>query len=183
MKQTVKNFIEKNNLLKPESKIIVGLSGGADSVVLLHLLQSLGYTCLSAHCNFHLRGEESDRDEHFAAGFAASLHLPFFRKDFDTQNISKERGISIEMAARELRYQWFAELKEEQQADAVAVAHHRDDSIETALLNLIRGTGIKGLTGIQPLTGCLVRPLLCVSKKEILQYAQTENLSFITKIN
>ena len=177
---TVKEYINCFNLLKPESRIIVGLSGGADSVALLHILHSLGYTCIAAHCNFHLRGEESDRDEQFAAGFAASLGLPFFKQDFDTQNIAKERGISIEMAARDLRYGWFSELKEELQADVIAVAHHQDDSIETVLLNLIRGTGIKGLTGIQPKTGTLIRPLLCVSKKEILQYVQNENLPFVT---
>lgn len=180
MRRIINNYIDRQGLLKPEDKIIVGLSGGADSVVLLYILHKLGYSCLAAHCNFHLRGDESDRDERFAAGFAASFNLPFFKKDFDTRTVAKERGISIEMAARDLRYQWFAELKENQGADAVAVAHHRDDSIETLLLNLIRGTGIKGLTGIQPRAGCIVRPLLCVSKKEILQYARAENLPFIT---
>ena len=180
MIRIIKNYIDKYCLLMPESKIIVGFSGGADSIVLLHILHKLGYNCIAAHCNFHLRGEESERDEHFAAEFAASLNLPFFKQDFDTQSVAKKQKISIEMAARDLRYQWFAELKENQKADAVAVAHHRDDSIETLLLNLIRGTGIKGLTGIQPQTGYLVRPLLCVSKKEILQYVQAKNLSYIT---
>jgi len=180
MIQTVKNFISKHCLFKPDSKIIVGFSGGADSVVLLHILHKLGYNCIAAHCNFHLRGEESDRDEQFAAGLAASLDLPFFKQDFDTSSIAKERGISIEMAARDLRYQWFAELQVSQQADAIAVAHHSDDNIETLIINLIRGTGIKGLTGIQPRTGNIVRPLLCVSKNEILQYVQTENLTFVT---
>jgi len=180
MIRIIRNYIEKQCLLNPESKVIVGFSGGADSVSLLHSLHHLGYDCIAAHCNFHLRGEESDRDAQFAAQFAASLNLPFFKQDFDTLGIAKERGISIEMAARDLRYQWFAELKEEQKADAIAVAHHRDDSIETLLLNLIRGTGIKGLTGIQPRVGCLIRPLLCVSKKEILQYVQAKNLPFIT---
>ena len=179
MLQTIKHYIETNKLLNDGNKIIVGLSGGADSVTLLHILQKLGYTCLAAHCNFHLREEESDRDEKFAAGFAASLGLLFFKQDFDTENIAKERGVSIEMAARELRYQWFAELQEKHHADAIAVAHHKDDSIETLLLNLIRGTGIKGLTGIQPKMGNIVRPLLCISKKEILQYVQAKNLPFV----
>jgi tRNA(Ile)-lysidine synthase len=179
MIRKAQSYIEERKLLNNSDKVIVGLSGGADSVVLFHVLYRLGYNCLAAHCNFHLRGEESDRDEQFAAGFAASFNLPFFKQDFDTRNVAKERGVSIEMAARDLRYQWFAELREKHQADAIAVAHHRDDSIETLLLNLIRGTGIKGLTGIQPRTGNIVRPLLCVSKQEILQYAETENLPFI----
>jgi len=180
MKLKIKKYIEKEKLLNSNDKVIVGLSGGADSTVLLHILHSLGYKCIVAHCNFHLRGEESQRDEQFAAGLAASLNLPFFKKDFDTVNLSKKHGISIEMAAREVRYQWFSELKTDLKADAIAVAHHCDDSIETLLLNLIRGTGIKGLTGIQPKKGPIVRPLLCITKKEILHYAQTENLSFIT---
>ena len=180
MRRIIINYIDNNRLLKPDDKVIVGLSGGADSTALLHILHRLDYNCIAAHCNFHLRGEESDRDEQFAAKFAASLNLPFFKKDFDTSSIAKERGISIEMAARDLRYQWFAALKENQQADAIAVAHHRDDSIETLLLNLIRGTGIKGLTGIQPRNGSIVRPLLCVSKKEILQYVHEQKLPFIT---
>ena len=180
LQSVINHYIEKNNLLKLNDKIIVGLSGGADSVALLHILHRLDYTCIAAHCNFHLRGEESNRDEQFAAGFAESLRLPFFKQDFDTESIAKERGISIEMAARDLRYQWFAGLMENQQADAIAVAHHKDDSIETLLLNLIRGTGIKGLTGIQPRMGNIVRPLLCVSKKEILQYVQEKNLPFVT---
>jgi len=180
MKRIVKNYIEKHCLLKPESKIIVGFSGGADSVALLHILYKLGYDCIAVHCNFRLRGEESDRDEQFAADFAASLRLPFITQSFDTVNIAKERGISVEMAARDLRYQLFAELREKSQADVIAIAHHRDDSIETLLINLIRGTGIKGLTGIQPKTGYLIRPLLCVSKDEILQYVREKNLPFVT---
>jgi len=180
MIQKIQNYIEKGKLLNVGDTIIVGLSGGADSVALLHILHNLGYFCIVAHCNFHLRGEESERDERFASDFAASLSLPFFKQDFNTKVVAKQRGISVEMAARDLRYQWFAELRENRQADAIAVAHHRDDSIETLLLNLIRGTGIKGLTGIQPQTGYLVRPLLCVSKKEILQYVQAKNLPFIT---
>jgi tRNA(Ile)-lysidine synthase len=179
MLQTVKRYIEKNNLLNPNDKIIAGLSGGADSVVLLSVLHRLGYECLAAHCNFHLRAEESGRDEKFAAEFAASLQIPFFRQDFDTRAVAKARGISIEMAARDLRYEWFEELRKNENAAVIAVAHHQDDSIETLLLNLIRGTGIKGLTGIKSRSGFVVRPLLCVSKAEILQYAQAENLSFI----
>ena len=179
MLQTVKRYIERNNLLSPGGKVVVGLSGGADSTVLLFVLHRLGYDCLAAHCNFHLRAEESGRDEKCSSEFAASMRIPFFRRDFDTLTVAKEKGVSIEMAARNLRYEWFEELRENENAVAIAVAHHRDDSIETLLLNLIRGTGIKGLTGIKPRNGQVVRPLLCVSKADILQYAQTEKLPFV----
>jgi tRNA(Ile)-lysidine synthase len=180
MVRTVRRYIEKESLLNPGDKVVVGLSGGADSVVLLYLLNRLGYECVAAHCNFHLRGEESVRDEAFAKQLADSFKIPFYKQDFDTYAIAKERGISIEMAARDLRYEWFESLRKNHQAIAIAVAHHKDDSIETLLLNLIRGTGIKGLTGIKPQTGFVVRPLLCVSKQEILQFAEKKELPFIT---
>ncbi|MDR2086248.1 MAG: tRNA lysidine(34) synthetase TilS [Dysgonamonadaceae bacterium] len=180
MIKTVKNYIHSQRLLKPGNKIIVGLSGGADSAVLLSILHRLGYECLAAHCNFHLRGDESLRDEHCANQWADSLHIPFYTQNFDTYSIAKARGISIEMAARDLRYEWFETLRTQQQADAIAVAHHRDDSLETMFLNLIRGTGIAGLTGIKPKSGQVIRPLLCVSKDAILHYAESEKLPFIT---
>jgi tRNA(Ile)-lysidine synthase len=181
MVEKIKKYIREQNLLDASgSKIIVGLSGGADSAVLLFLLHRLGYDCLAAHCNFHLRGEESQRDERLAENLAAFRQIPFFRQDFDTEKIARESGISIEMAARDLRYAWFEQLRTEQQADAIAVAHHRDDSIETLLLNLIRGTGIKGLTGIKPKNGNIIRPLLCASKSEILQLANREGIPYIT---
>jgi tRNA(Ile)-lysidine synthase len=181
----IKKFIKAQGLLESgisgsKSKIIVGLSGGADSVVLLHVLHQAGYECLAAHCNFHLRGNESGRDEQFASDLASLWNIPFFRQDFQTQAIASERGISIEMAARDLRYKWFEQLRKEHHADVIAVAHHQDDSIETALLNLIRGTGIRGLTGIKSKNGNIIRPLLCVSKREILQFAKKESLSYIT---
>jgi tRNA(Ile)-lysidine synthase len=179
MLQIIKRYIKKNSLLNTDEKIVVGLSGGSDSVVLLSILNDLGYKCLAAHCNFPLRATESDRDEKFAAKFAASLKIPFFKQDFDTRAVAKERRISIEMAARDLRYEWFEELRKNENASVIAVAHHQDDSLETMLLNLIRGTGIKGLTGIKPRNGQLIRPLLCVSKADILQYAKNEKLSFI----
>jgi tRNA(Ile)-lysidine synthase len=180
MLQKIKKFIEKEGLLQSGDKLIVGLSGGADSVVLLYVLHRLGYNCLAAHCNFHLRSEEADRDEQFTETFAQNRHIPFFKKDFDTSSVAKERAVSIEMAARDLRYEWFEKLRKKEKAAAIVVAHHQDDSIETLLLNLIRGTGIKGLTGIKPRNGFVVRPLLCVSKTEILLYAGTEKLPFVT---
>ena len=184
MIRKIKKQIDSQGLLSSISlslkpKIIIGLSGGADSVVLLHILHHLGYDCLAAHCNFHLRGEESQRDEQFASDFVASLNVPFFKQDFDTNLIARERGISIEMAARDLRYEWFEKLRKEWNAEAIAVAHHQDDSVETLLLNLIRGTGIKGLTGIKPKNGKIIRPLLVVSKKEILQFAEEKQIPYI----
>jgi tRNA(Ile)-lysidine synthase len=180
MIQKVGKYIEEHGLLDyPSSKIIVGLSGGADSVVLLYILRQLGYQCVAAHCNFHLRGEESQRDEKSAGDFAASFNIPFFKQDFDTESVAQEKGISIEMAARDLRYEWFEQLRKEENAATIAVAHHRDDSVETMLLNLIRGTGIKGLTGIKPKNGTVIRPLLCLSKKEILLFATEKKLPYI----
>ena len=183
MRNKVKKYIEKQELLNPQSKIIVGLSGGADSVVLLSILHTLGYECVAAHCNFHLRGKESDEDECFATDFATSLGIPFYKVDFDTQSIANERKISIEMAARDLRYEWFEQLRKEYTADAIAVAHHQDDSIETLLLNLIRGTGINGLTGIKPKNGFVVRPMLCINKNEVLQYAHEQKISYVTDLS
>jgi tRNA(Ile)-lysidine synthase len=181
MIRKIREYIKEQHLLESSCpEIIVGLSGGADSVALLHILHQLGYKCVAAHCNFHLRGEESQRDEKCARDFAASLPVPFFKQDFDTERMAREKGISIEMAARDLRYEWFEQLRKDRDAEAVAVAHHQDDSIETLLLNLIRGTGIKGLTGIKPKNGHIIRPFSGVSKKEILQYAAKENLPYIT---
>jgi tRNA(Ile)-lysidine synthase len=156
------------------------VSGGADSVALLHVLTRAGYACIVAHCNFHLRGAESDRDEQFVAQLASSLHLPFHKTDFDTAGYAGQKGISVEMAARELRYRWFEELRNTLQAQAIAVAHHRDDSIETVLLNLIRGTGIRGLCGIRPKNGCLIRPFLLLSRRDILQWLSQQQLAYQT---
>ena len=175
----IQQFIEKHRMLPSYSTVVVGLSGGADSVALLHILHSLNYNCIAAHCNFHLRGEESDRDEQFASEFAATLGVPFHKTDFDTISYSRKNKISIEMAARELRYKWFETLREKENADAIAVAHHKDDNIETLLLNLIRGTGLKGLTGIKPVNGKIIRPLLCLSKEEIIEYLTKNKLNYV----
>lgn len=144
----VAQYIEQERLFDKRDKILVALSGGADSVALLRLLLSLEYTCEAAHCNFHLRGTESDRDEAFVRHLCKELQVNLHVIHFDTKKIAEERHISIEMAARELRYNWFEKLRKECHAAVIAVAHHQDDSVETFLLNLIRGTGINGLKGI-----------------------------------
>ncbi|MDR1455227.1 MAG: tRNA lysidine(34) synthetase TilS [Tannerella sp.] len=173
-------YITKHRLLQPDDRVIAGVSGGADSIALLHVLTRAGYDCTVAHCNFHLRGDESDGDEQFVAQVAASLHLPFRKTDFDTAGYAGQKHISVEMAARELRYRWFEELRRSLQAQAIAVAHHRDDSIETVLLNLIRGTGIRGLCGIRPKNGYVIRPLLSLNRQEILQWLSRQKLAYQT---
>ena len=176
----VKEFISSNALLEDGAHVIVGLSGGADSTALLLVLLRLGCKCTAVHCNFHLRGAESDRDQQFVTDLCSRLGVELTVCSYDTRSYAKQQGISIEMAARELRYADFERIKEETGASAVCIAHHRDDSVETVLLNLIRGTGIKGLTGIKPRNGNIIRPLLCVSRREIEEWLQKENQPFIT---
>jgi tRNA(Ile)-lysidine synthase len=176
----VQKFIQSEKLLPHNAKVIVGLSGCMDSMVLLDLLVLLEYRCIAAHCNFHLRGAESDRDADFVRKWCKNTDIPFTSIDFDTTGYAEDRKISIEMAARELRYEWFEILRKQYEADAIAVAHHRDDSVETVLLNLIRGTGIKGLSGISPRNGYVVRPLLTVSRSEIEDYIIERELPYVT---
>ena len=179
MQQKVQNYIEKHKLLTPYGLVIVGVSGGADSIALLNILVSLGYDCVIAHCNFHLRMAESDRDETFVRKMASDLKLPFYHIDFETSKYAAEHNISIEMAARDLRYVWFYELLDNLKAQAIAVAHHADDSIETMLMNLVRGTGLRGLTGISNRNEKVVRPLLCCSRIEVENYMKSNNLQHV----
>ena len=176
----IRDYIHANGLLKDGADVIVGLSGGADSTALLLVLLRLGYRCTAVHCNFHLRGAESDRDQQFVTDLCKKLGVQLEVCSYDTRSYAKQQGISIEMAARELRYADFERIKEETGASAVCIAHHRDDSVETVLLNLIRGTGIKGLTGIKPRNGNIIRPLLCVSRREIEEWLQKEKQPYIT---
>ena len=178
--QKVVQYIERHKLFSLDDKILVALSGGADSVALLRLLLSLGYTCEAAHCNFHLRGAESDRDEHFVRQLCLEHRVTLHTVHFNTEQEAKERHISIEMAARELRYAWFEKTREACSAAVIAVAHHQDDSVETLLLNLIRGTGINGLRGIRPRNGHIVRPLLCLDRKEIVGYLESIGQAYVT---
>ena len=180
MEKRIKEFISQNDLLADGAHVIVGLSGGADSTALLLVLLRLGYKCTAVHCNFHLRGAESDRDQQFVTDLCQKTGVELIICSYDTQSYAKQKGISIEMAARELRYADFDRILKETGADAICIAHHRDDSVETVLLNLIRGTGIKGLTGIKPRNGHIIRPLLCVSRREIEDWLNETGQPYIT---
>ena len=178
--EKVRIFIRQHHLLQDESRVVVGLSGGSDSVCLARILDKLGYEVVAAHCNFHLRGEESMRDEQFVVSLCQQMGWNLHQEDFDTAVYARQKGISIELAAREYRYDWFKRLKEEVGAEAIAVGHHQDDNVETLLLNLTRGTGIKGLCGMQPKNGDVVRPLLCLTRKDILTYLEDIHQTYVT---
>lgn len=176
----VEAFITKYNLLNHNDLYIVALSGGADSVALLLLLKEQGFRIHAAHCNFHLRGEESDRDETFCVELCGRLGIELHRAHFDTKTYADLHHVSIEMAARELRYRWFEQLRQDIGAAAICVAHHQNDSVETILMNIIRGTGLRGLTGIQARNGFVLRPLLCVSRDEIERFLSERGQSYVT---
>ena len=176
----IEQFIEQKELMNKNQLYLVALSGGADSVALLLALKKLGYNIEAAHCNFHLRGEESDRDEDFCKNLCRELDIKLHLAHFDTQTNASLHGISIEMAARNLRYNYFEALLKDINASAVCVAHHKDDSAETLLLNLVRGTGIEGLTGIKSKNNRIVRPFLCVRRNEIVNYLEQQNQLFVT---
>ncbi|MDE7407514.1 MAG: tRNA lysidine(34) synthetase TilS, partial [Muribaculaceae bacterium] len=158
MESRVAQFIRRTGIPAAPTTVIVGLSGGADSVALLAILVRLGYNCIAAHCNFHLRGQESDRDMLHARSIAMQLGTQFMFTEFDTRGYMADKGISLEMAARDLRYDWFRTLSCDHGNAPIAVAHHRDDNIETLMLNLLRGTGIHGLRGMLPHAGLIIRP-------------------------
>lgn len=183
MLRRVQKYIRNYDLLSRNGRVLVCVSGGADSMALWDVLQRGGYDCVVAHCNFHLRGEESDRDEQAVSHSPLlqprdDVHTPLFIKHFDTRMYAQGQHISIEMAARELRYRWFAELAQEQRCEAIAVAHHQNDQAETVLLNLRRGAGLRGLCGMRPKSGNpvvtdsvpVIRPLLCTTRDYIEHY-------------
>ena len=176
----VERYIERYKLLNTNELYLVALSGGADSVALLLLLKNAGFNVHAAHCNFHLRGDESDRDEAFCVELCQRLGVELHRAHFDTREYAELHKVSIEMAARELRYKWFEQLRQDIGAAGICVAHHRDDSVETVLLNLVRGTGLRGLTGIQPRNGSILRPLLCVSRAEIEAFLAEKGQKYVT---
>lgn len=178
---TVKSLIERNNILDPDAgPVVVGLSGGPDSVALLAILTDIGYDCIAAHANFHLRGDESERDASFARRMALRLGAAFVATDFDIDAFRRENGGSLEMACRTTRYDWMRRIAAERGAQAIAVGHHRDDNVETVLLNLTRGTGIAGLTGMGLRRDDIARPLLTTSRKEILDYLAKRGLDYVT---
>ena len=180
----VQRFASVHELFVYGGKYIVALSGGADSVSLLfvlkHLEHELGIDVEAAHCNFHLRGAESVRDEEFCKQLCERLSVPLHLIHFDTQAYADLHRVSIEMAARDLRYGYFENLRRDIEAQDICVAHHRDDSVETVLLNLVRGTGLRGLRGIQPRNGNIIRPLLSLSREDIVQYLGALGESYVT---
>ena len=172
-------FIAAHDLLLPEKRYLVALSGGCDSVALLLILKELDYHIEAVHCNFMLRGEESMRDERFCRELCQRLEIPFHVAHFDTRTYCDAHKVSIEMGARELRYDYFDKLCHDLEAGGVCVAHHMDDSVETILLNLLRGTGIHGLTGIAPRRGNILRPLLSLRRNELRTYLEEKGQDFV----
>jgi tRNA(Ile)-lysidine synthase len=193
-----KNFISQQNLFSPKDKLLLAISGGMDSVVLCELCHQAGFDFAIAHCNFQLRGDESDRDENFVKQLAEKYNRQLFIKKFDTEKYAANHKLSVQVAARELRYGWFNEIvngqwsmvnREEKYQPSIhhspftihhiATAHHLDDNIETVLMNFFKGTGIAGLHGILPKHGKIVRPLLFATKEELKQFAVANNLQWV----
>lgn len=178
--QRVEAFIAQHGMLSHGATHLVALSGGADSVALLLILKRLGYTIEAAHCNFHLRGAESDRDEAFVRQLCEREGVPLHIAHFDTRGYASLHKVSIELAARRLRYDWFGRLRSDCVAGCVCVAHHRDDSVETLLMNLVRGAGLRGLSGIRPVVGWVGRPLLCLSRSEVEAFLNGVGQTWVT---
>ncbi|MFI5138466.1 MAG: tRNA lysidine(34) synthetase TilS [Sphingobacteriales bacterium] len=173
------DFIEQNNLFERNSKVLAAVSGGMDSVLMVHLLKSAGYNFGIAHCNFTLRGDESLSDQEFCHNLAMQLRVPFHTISFDTLKYAGDEKISTQMAARDLRYQWFEQVRQQTGYSVIALAHHQNDAIETILLNLTRGTGIAGMHGILPKNGTLVRPLLFLNRQEVRDIIDENSLAYV----
>jgi tRNA(Ile)-lysidine synthase len=173
------DFVQQHGLFNHDDKILAAVSGGMDSVLMAHLLQQAEFTFGIAHCNFRLRGDEADADQQFVKNLAASLGVPFHTVEFDTQSYADQHKISIQMAARDLRYQWFGQISQQWGYVVTALAHHQNDAIETILLNLTRGTGIAGMHGILPKNGALVRPLLFLGRDEIQEIVASNDLAYV----
>ena len=178
MQQKIQTYISRYNLFNSGSSILVASSGGVDSMVLIDVLLKLKYNISIAHCNFQLRGKESDEDELFLHDFSMKYNIPFYSIKFDTKTYKQNNDVSTQMAARELRYEWFEKIRKENHYHCIATAHHLDDQLETILLNITKGTGLKGLTGMQSKNGYIVRPFLEIFKQEILDYAKESKITF-----
>ncbi len=172
------DFISRNQLLTGTDNVLLAVSGGIDSMVLANLFLKTDNTIGIAHCNFQLRGTESDNDEKFVREFAKNSNTLFYAKSFDTEKYAEEKKVSIQMAARDLRYEWFEKIRVTEGFDYIALAHNKNDILETVLLNIARGTGLKGMTGIKKKSGYIIRPLLSATRNEIVQYADDNDLSY-----
>ena len=173
------DFIKKYDLFASHHQILLAVSGGKDSVLMTHLFKNSGFNFGIAHCNFNLRDHEAQRDEDFVKQLATTLNVPFFVKHFDTLAYADQNQLSTQMAARTLRYEWFEHLRQTEGYDFIALAHHQNDSVETLLLNLVRGTGISGLHGILPKRDFLVRPLLFLSRQQIDEVVNEHEINFV----
>lgn len=173
-----KKFIRENNLIKGNQRVLLAVSGGIDSMVMTHLFLRTGYETGIAHCNFQLRGEESDKDEEMVRSFAVDNDIPFYYRRFNTKDYSESKKVSVQMAARDLRYDWFEEVRSKNNYDLIAVAHNLNDNIETLLINLTRGTGIAGLTGISVSHNNIIRPVLFATREEIVEYCGKHNIQY-----
>ena len=178
MKEETLRFIKDQNLFDHSDKLLVAVSGGIDSCVLLDLLYALKFNCIVAHCNFKLRGKDSEDDAKFVKDLAYNYKFEFVSKEFETTKYSEEKGISIQMAARELRYIFFEEISLSHNCNVIATAHHADDMVETFYINLLHGTGLKGLCGIPIKSGKIVRPLLFATRLNIKDYASQSKLKW-----
>ena len=178
MKNKFLHYINEHKLFDTKSKILLAISGGIDSVCLANLLIRLEYNVELAHCNFKLRKEESDQDETFVSDLANKYKIPFHSISFETNNYALSNKLSIQMAARDLRYKWLEKVRQEISADYIAIAHNQNDNIETFFINIINGTGLKGLRAIQNKNNFIVRPLMFASRDQIEEYVKSESLNF-----
>jgi len=178
MDKAFQKFIHQQGLFSSDDHILLAVSGGIDSVVMTDFFHRNGYSFAITHCNFGLRGEESDKDELFVRKLGHKLKVPVFIRKFQTTRYAEMHGLSIQMAARQLRYPWFEEIRKKEDLDYIATAHHLDDQVETFFINLTRGTGISGLHGILPKQGKVIRPLLFASRSEIEAYAIQNNIAY-----
>lgn len=178
MVSSFKQYIEQHHLIKAGQRILIAVSGGIDSIALFHLLRLSGYTISIAHCNFQLRGKESDDDESFVKFLASEYDVPFFSNHFNTLQYAEDHQLSIQMAARELRFQWFDELKTQYSFDKIALGHNQNDEVETFFINLFRGTGLTGLHGILATRDHFIRPLLFATRLQIVSFIKENNFVY-----